>query len=168
MAGRMNYATIIVRGVNGTPSRECKVDVSDYDWLSQWRWQQSRPNDGYARRSVRLGHHKDRRYSTIYMHRLITGVSDEFEVDHINGDHFDNRRENLRIVSRAENMQNRTVARNASGYRGVDLHVGRYAARATIGGRKVYLGRYDTADEAHEVVSAWRRAHMPFSSVDAA
>jgi hypothetical protein len=63
-------------------------------------------------------------------------------------------------------MQNLHHSKGRAGYRGVEFHGGRYVAKATIKGRKVYLGRHDTAEQAHEAASQWRRKHMPFSAQD--
>lgn len=59
---------------------------------------------------------------TDYFHRVI--LQDELkpglEVDHINGDSADNRRENLRIIKKHENQQNMKIARNnTTGFTGV-------------------------------------------------
>lgn len=76
-------------------------------------------------------------------------------VDHINHNGLDNRRENLRIVTHSQNMQNsRTKARGgkASIYKGVTLtRSGRWltyigSARGKV--KREYLGRYDTEEEA--------------------
>lgn len=49
------------------------------------------------------------------------GVDDsKLEVDHINGNKWDNRKCNLRIVTHADNTKNRKLSsRNKSGYTGV-------------------------------------------------
>lgn len=54
-----------------------------------------------------------------WLHRLIMNPAKGYVVDHINGDAMDNRRENLRVVTRAENAQNRKVTYAASGVRNV-------------------------------------------------
>lgn len=61
---------------------------------------------------------------TAYMHRLIMGAQKGETVDHINHDTLDNRLVNLRILSNANNAQNRKGAyrsRNSTGVRGVCL-----------------------------------------------
>ena len=93
----------------------------------------------YAKRrgKKRLGETRD----TIMMHRYILSADDEHEVDHINGNSLDNRRCNLRIVTRSENMANRAIFRNnTSGYKGVFRIGDKYKFRITA--------QYDTAEEA--------------------
>lgn len=68
--------------------------------LSRFRWNLDR--DGYARRSVRDG----AKVRTIRIHRFIVGLSWEDEgldVDHINFNRLDNRRENLRPLPVSKN-----------------------------------------------------------------
>lgn len=80
------------------------------------------------------------------MHRIIMAAElrPGAVVDHINGNTLDNRRENLRVVSHATNNRNRAAYTNPSGYRGVNCHTGKFAARIA----KVYLGFFETAIEA--------------------
>ena len=75
------------------------VDVSDYDWLMQWKWQISPGNRDYlyAARAIKIP--KTRRCRSERMHRLILNAPDKVFVDHINGDGLDNRRCNLRLCS---------------------------------------------------------------------
>ena len=54
------------------------------------------------------------------LHRLIINCPRNFEVDHINGNRLDNRKENLRICSHAENCINVSKRKNVtSQYLGV-------------------------------------------------
>lgn len=65
----------------------------------------------------------DRR--TVYLHQFIAGVNGrDYEVDHENHDTLDNRRENLRVMSREHNDANRDGAYQTSktGVRGVSIH----------------------------------------------
>lgn len=58
----------------------------------------------YAMRSTTKG---PNRRTTIYLHRAIMGPPlDGLEVDHIDGNGLNNRRSNLRVVTRLEQMQN--------------------------------------------------------------
>jgi hypothetical protein len=74
------------------------VDDEDFEYLNQWKWGVS---CGYAIRRI-WGSTKSFR-----MQREITKVSKGFLVDHINGNKLDNRKENLRICTTAENTRNR-------------------------------------------------------------
>jgi hypothetical protein len=71
------------------------VDEDDYEWLSQYNWYF---HDGYA--STRI------EGKTVYMHRLVMATPRGMHTDHLNHDKLDNRKKNLRICTREENMQN--------------------------------------------------------------
>lgn len=100
------------------------------------------------------------RLAWLYVHGTWPGC-----IDHINGDPRDNRLCNLRDMDAAglHNQQNhrRAQPRNQTGFLGVQLtESGRFAASIFANGRVVYLGRYDTAEAAHQVyVDAKRRLH---------
>lgn len=101
-----------------------------------------------------------------YVHRLIVGASETWDVvDHINGDTLDNRRSNLRIVTKAQNGANRVKrhARNTSGYRGVSYHKtrGKWEAYVCPNYSKKSLGRYCDPMFAAAVAATWRAIYMP-------
>ena len=86
------------------------------------------------------------------IHRVVMSAPKGFDVDHINGDPLDNRKENLRICTRSQNCQNKSVrADSKSGFKGVDQRATRF--RAYIGdpnrkNRHINLGSYSTPEEA--------------------
>lgn len=90
---------------------------------------------------------------TVLMHRLILGLQpgDHVHTDHINRNRLDNRRENLRAGTQAENNRN-MGPRQRDLPPGVNRFRGRY--RAFIGPR--HLGMFDTVDEAATVSAAAR------------
>ncbi len=100
----------------------------------------------------------------IRLHRLIMRALPDEEVDHINRNRLDNRKSNLRLVPSRINAQNLPDIRknNTSGYRGVwySKKLGKWAASARLYYKRHHLGYYDTAEEAHTVVSAWRLKNM--------
>ena len=84
---------------------------------------------------------------SIRLHRLI--MPEATIVDHANRVGQDNRRENLRSVSHTQSMQNRgknTI--NQSGYKGVTKDKKRWAARIVVNKLKLYIGSYETSEQA--------------------
>lgn len=135
-----------------TKGQVALVDDCDYEWLNQWNWYACSSNSTvpgfYARRTIKDTNGK--KYN-VYMHRLITGASRGVEVDHINHNKLDNRRENLRISSRSENNRNRKKQRNnTSGHKGVQwikrLNV--WCALIQINYKRVSLGHYRAYEDA--------------------
>lgn len=78
-----------------------KVDDSDYAWLSSWNWYaKSSAYSVYACRSF----YRHGKKGTIRMHREIMNCPEGKEVDHIDGDTFNNQRSNLQIVDKTVNI----------------------------------------------------------------
>jgi hypothetical protein len=103
-----------------------------------------------------------------YLHRVILGLrpGDPLEVDHINRNRLDNRRANIRVVTHAQNMQNRGSKPDAtSPYRGVSWNTKeqKWDARVRIGSRVYWVGYFDDGLEAAEAVTAERMRLMPFT-----
>ena len=72
-------------------------------------------------------------------------------IDHINGDPFDNKIDNLRLVTHRENAMNRRLScNNKSGVIGVHYYASRkqWQAQITVKGKKINLGRFDNFDDA--------------------
>jgi hypothetical protein len=142
------------------------VDDEDYDKLVGRRWYKHTNNGrcNYAQADISWRPHK-----RVWMHRLVMDAPQGLEVDHINGNGLDNRRDNLRLCTRSQNACNKAKSHNrglTSRHKGVST--GRWGknwqANITIQSRKIYLGTYDTEMDA---VLAYNRAalelHGPFS-----
>jgi hypothetical protein len=100
-------------------------------------------------------------------HRLawlvMKGEFPEHEIDHINGNGLDNRSENLRAVTHAENGKNqRKYNSNSSGCAGVSWYKlsNKWRARITINGRVIYLGLFDNLEDA---VAARKAADITYN-----
>jgi hypothetical protein len=125
---------------------EVLVDKKDFDWLSTYKWylaKRGRNNYCYA---IVEG-------SPVLMHRLLLNPPSDKEIDHINHNGLDNRRENLRITDRAGNSQNhRLRLDNKSGYKGVDYHrhKNKWRARITVNSKEITLGYFNSPEEAYE------------------
>ena len=130
------------------------VDDSDLPLLIRWRWYWCRnARGGYAYgRSI---NNPGRRHS--YMHRVLMNPPADKDVDHINGDGLDNRRANLRICSRGQNLAHGRNRGSSGGYRGVYRVSGsvRYEAKIGVNGSRFRLGSFL---EAIEAAKAYDRA----------
>lgn len=116
--------------------------------------------DGLKRRGCRREH----------LHRFLMAehLGPGLEIDHINGNGLDCRRENLRVVTHAQNLQNiqrdtstRRVPKT-SRYRGVcwDKRDQRWVAQISPNRRNIHLGRFESEEEAARVVAAARAKYF--------
>lgn len=91
--------------------------------------------------------------SVITLHRYLTKASGRPQcVDHINGNTLDNRQNNLRVCSPAENNKNRTKPhpKSTSGYRGVCWvkSKNKYKAYISLNNKHKHLGYYNNPEDA--------------------
>lgn len=95
-----------------------------------------------------------------FLHRRLMGDAPVpgLEVDHIDRDKLNNRRRNLRWLSRSENEQNKAGTRAASGFRNVFFNKQRasYFARVRVDGKQHVSKDFSTAAEAAAVAAAFR------------
>jgi hypothetical protein len=106
-----------------------------------------------------------------YAHRVawlhVHGIWPTGQIDHINGDHRDNRLVNLReLPGTASNKQNqhRGYRNNTSGLLGVshDHRSGNYRARIMVAGKSRNLGTFATAEAASEAYLTAKRELHPY------
>jgi hypothetical protein len=79
------------------------IDTEDRDLLDDYVWCD---NKGYARNKSQGLLHR------VIMKRLHPEISDEFDVDHIDQNKFNNTRANLRYVTHSENLRNVSAQSN--------------------------------------------------------
>ena len=147
-----------------TQGKEAIVDDEDYKELSRHKW----CYDGeYASGRTAFSNHKK-----IRMHQEIMRTPHGMYTDHINGDKLDNRRENLRICSNSENIQNQKIRKNnTSGYKGVtwDKQHQKWCAQIKINYKHYHLGLFENpvdAAKAHDKAArkyCGEFAHLNFS-----
>lgn len=123
------------------------VDAEDYSNVKKYRW---RTFQKYAIAEVGG--------RSVMMHRFIMGDSNGVTYDHRNGFGLDNRRSNIRVATREENMRNRNKVRffgrpdrpASSKYKGVSWRTDRHRWQAYIGGgplnRRESLGCHATEE----------------------
>lgn len=119
-------------------------------WNAKWAGAEaftSVDTDGYRQGAIF--------YRRFLAHRVIIAMVDDIwpeEVDHINGIREDNRYVNLRAATHSDNSRNVSIrSNNRSGITGVHWHkrAGKWAAMIGVGGGKsIYLGLFDNADDA--------------------
>lgn len=157
-----------MRYIELTKGYHAKVDDEDFDRLSKFNWSLH----SMTRRSKKLyaATHIPRSQEYITMHRLITGAQKGQSVDHINDDGLDNRKENLRVCSHAENLRNRGKnINNTSGFKGVEhKKIGKpWMARITVNYRSIYLGTFkDKLDAAMAYNVAALKYHGEFARLN--
>jgi len=108
------------------------------------------------------GGKRQRRQTSLHLHRLIMNTPKGMQTDHINGDPLDNRKENLRICTVAENAWNRGASKNnKSGFKGVKRCGGswyegtiKWMASINFEGKRMHLGVYDIPEEAARAYDA--------------
>lgn len=123
---------------------DCDSDVASDKWCATQDRRRRRWNAAVRRcRETRR---------TVFMHRVILErklgrpIRKGFHCDHVDGDVFNNRRENLREASPAENLRNRSATRaSSSKFCGVSWHKasGRWRATIVSEGRQRSLGYFE-------------------------
>ncbi len=94
------------------------------------------------------------------------GYFPQYGIDHINGDCGCNILSNLRDISQALNNQNIRQARkdNSTGVLGVTKDRNKFAARVGVNGKVLYIGSFDTVEDAHSAyLTAKRSLHSACS-----
>lgn len=106
-------------------------------------------------------------WHNVYLHRAVMNVDDpNVIVDHINGDGLDCRKANLRLATPTQNARN---VRVRGRYRGVswDKCRGKWRARIQVDGKTLFLGYFDTAEEAAKAYDeAALKHHGEFASLN--
>jgi hypothetical protein len=143
-----------------TQGRVAIVDKEDFEWAAQfkWHWVSTGCRSGYAVRSVKR---KGIKYSQ-YLHREITKriaeIPDGKVVDHINRNSLDNRRENLRVVTKKENNRNRGgVGEPYFHYRSKNKNRP-WEMKIWINGKSKYLGAFESKEAG---LCAWQTSTKP-------
>lgn len=143
-----------------TQNKVALVDDSDYEPLNAVKWYAIFLNRErwYARRKLPRDGGPAK---TLDMHRvLIPNVS---EVDHKNGDGLDNRRDNLRAATRAQNMANsRKRSGGSSQFKGVSWgkRDSIWQAKITKAGKCFYLGNFVLEKDAAMAYDAAAREYF--------
>lgn len=145
-----------------TRGYEAVIDAADVSLVEGWNWcALVRPKSVYAMRFSEGAEKK-----TILLHRVIAGTPEGMDTDHIDGNGLNNRRSNVRVATKGQNMHNqRLSSANTSGVKGVSWVKRRQKWQAQIcaNGKRVGLGYYDTiADAGQAYADASAKMHGEF------
>jgi hypothetical protein len=153
------------RRIKLTHGKYAIVDVEDYEKLAQddWHLWESGSYNQYAIRYEKG--------ESLKMHREIMNAPVGLVVDHKNGDGLDNRKENLRITTQAQNQYNRKKykGKTTSQYKGVHLKSGRktYTAKIGVGGKSIFLGSFENEiDAAKAYDEAAKKYHGEYARLN--
>lgn len=117
-------------------SKKCILDDSDYETASYFNWYVIK--DKYILNTRKLTQRA--------LHTFIMNPPPGYEVDHINGNTFDNRRANLRTVTRSQNLMNRRKQKPSvsSSFKGVcwNKQCRKWQATISSNGKSKYLGLF--------------------------
>lgn len=131
---------------NRKDNREILFDVEDIDLLQLKTYSYYVTAHNYCHNNI-LG----------YAHRLIMNAPKDLQVDHINGNRLDNRKNNLRLATSQMNNHNNTVAKGYS----FEKTRNKWSASIKLNRKKIHLGRYDTEAEARQAYLKAKKIYHP-------
>lgn len=133
-----------------TQNKYALIDDEDFDRVNQYKWHAVRSKNKitfYARRENQ------------FLHQFILGSTG---IDHKNGNGLDNQKSNLRKATKSQNQCNRGKNKNnTTGYKGVkfDKPRNKFRARICINNKTIFLGRFDTSEQAAKAYNEAAKIH---------
>jgi hypothetical protein len=126
------------------------LDWQDFELVKKHNWCLTNNRGNATAYAQAWDSHDKATRRRIVMHRLIMSPPDGMFVDHIDGDGLNNRRSNLRIVTKQQNAFNQTKHSGRSRFKGVSYEKSSNMWRATIrvDGVKKSLGRHAVEEDA--------------------
>lgn len=102
------------------------------------------------------------RLAWVYVHG---SIPDGMEVDHRDNDPSNNAIDNLRLATSSQQKQNKRVqSNNRSGLKGAYYHAchkgKKWRSQIKVGPKLIFLGYFETAQEAHEAYGRAAREHF--------
>ena len=128
------------------------IDKEDAEKIKKYRWRVDQAT-GYV--------YSDFNGIKVYLHRYIMDIHDKktnLVIDHINRNKKDNRKENLRICTHAENLRNLSILSNSNtGFRNVYKKGKKFCLMSNYKGHVTYFGTFQTIQEALTAkINIWR------------
>jgi hypothetical protein len=152
----------------------CIIDSDDYNKIKYSCW-----NLAYSNTVKRFSYVFTKAYNpegkriSILIHHKILGNKEGLEIDHINGNVFDNRKCNLRFCTHSENSKNRTkfkILQNKK-FKGVSLNkndnIKSWSAQIGYNGKVIFLGTFYSEIEAAQAYNeAALKYHAEYSNLN--
>ena len=137
-----------------------KVKNFPYSWHSYYN---AHTKTYYALATEYRGVNEHPRSRNMFLQTLIMNPNRDknIEIDHINHNTLDNRKENLRVVSFLHNSQHRKAknSNNKSGYRNVAVIDGKFVVQLQLNGKNTKLGIFTDVDEAGKFAKEMREKY---------
>lgn len=149
-----------------TKGQKTIVDDCDEHFLS-WKWRAQQNHHGFY--AVRSECSKENEVACFLHHAILGRPLFGLQIDHINGNSLDNRRQNLRIVTNRQNCSNqkhhRGEKKKSSSYVGVSWskNAGKWRAYISFDGTQRHLGYYLTQEDASK---AYQNEYLKVSKVE--
>lgn len=147
------------REIQLTQGQVALVDAEDYESRSKHKWFAAWAPTTQSFYAVRKRPVEGQKQRTTWMHRVVLGLdAQDIRIgDHIDHNTLDNRKRNLRTVTRQQNTFNRKKSRAiTSGYKGVHWRNDRckWRAEIRIDGKLVHLGLFANPQDASKAYNA--------------
>jgi len=146
-----------MKTIRTTNGYEVLIDDEDFERVSQHKWSAlviKKKQTLYIRTNINK--------KLVYLHRFILNAPDGLTVDHRNHDTLDNRRENLRLCTRAQNNANKKTKRGK--LKGVSFRADQprkpFQSVIRSNGKLHHLGYYATEEEAARAYDAAAKKHF--------
>lgn len=147
------------------PKQTIIIDDSDYKIVKKHKWW-ANPQGKVFRVETDLFKEEQKKWGIkrISLARyLLKEKRRNIIVDHINGNPLDNRRQNLRRCTHAENIRNRKInnKNNKSGIRGVnwDKERKKWVAQLMFNRKHIFLGRFTNKEDASKAAIEGREKY---------
>lgn len=129
--------------------RRALIDAEDFELVSKYAWRSNQSKKAKLKR-------QNLDYAFAYidgrligMHAFVLGIFDGSIIDHKNHDGLDNRKENLRACTHAENVRNRRKYKPlTSRFKGVHVNHGGWRAGIRVNWKLIHLGYFPTEEMA--------------------
>lgn len=142
------------------------IDDEDYDLIKRIKWNIAHDDEDdvyYARGRVKKKDLGKYNQSYVRMHRIIMNAPRDKQVDHVNHNGLDNRKENLRLSDQKQNSANMRLAKDSTtGFKGVTYQKKKklYKVRLRVNYKLIYGGMHKNIYKAALMYNELAKKHF--------